>query len=156
MKQCAQCGQFCEDGASFCTNCGTPLSRWPSPSAVSTKKEFLQLPENSRLKKELNSDAIVCYICAALTVILGVFVLKSPYFLIDVIIVLGMGLGIHLKQSKVCAVILCIYAVINTILGLINNGKISGYLLLIAGIYSVISTFKLDKQWKQYQHDHSL
>ncbi len=156
MRQCTHCGQYCEDYAAFCTNCGTPLILSSGPAPASSKKEFLQLPENRSLKKELVSDAVVCYICAGLTLLLGVLVLKNPYVLIDVVIVLCAGLGIHLMQSKACAVVLCVYAVINAVIGLVNDGKLSGYLLLIAGIYSVISTFKLDKQWKKYQQEHSL
>ncbi len=152
MKQCVQCGQFSEDSAAFCTACGAPLSQRDHRPRAATKKEFLALPENGKLKKEIRSNAIICYVCAGISLVLALFVLKSPYMLIDVAILLGLGLGIHLAQSRVCAVMLCVYAVINTGIGFLENGKFSGYLVLLAGIYSVISTFKIEKQWKEYQN----
>ena len=156
MRQCTRCGKFCEDRDTFCNNCGAPLARVAAAPPVSSKAEFLNLPENGKLRKEIRSNAIICYVCAGITVLLTVFLTKNYLSLLDVALLIGLGLGIHLKQSKVCAIILCAYAVINSVIGLITNGKLSGYLVLLAGIYSVASTFNLDKQWKQYQQQHGL
>lgn len=71
--------------------------------------------------------------------------------LIDVAILVGLGVGIHLKQSKVCAIILLVYAVVNAVLVTMQSGTFGGWLPLIAGIYAVIYTLKLDKAWKAYQ-----
>ena len=156
MKQCTSCGAANEDGAKFCTYCGTALGV-PAAGTVSyaptanTKKEFLQLPENAKLKKELRTSAIICYICAGITLLVGLFAAENPYVFIDVALLVGLGLGIHLKQSKACAIALVVYAVINTVIGLASTGRFSGWLILLAGVYAVIYTFKLDKAWKQYR-----
>lgn len=130
---------------------GAPGSQRRGKRKAETKKEFLELPQNSKIKKELRSNAIICYVCAGISLALALFVLKQPTILIDVVLVLGLALGIHLKQSRVCAVLLCAYAVVNAIFGYVQNGKVSGYLILLAGIYSVITTFKIDKLWKSYR-----
>ena len=168
MKYCSSCGQPCEDAQKFCNNCGAPFPAEqaldpaepapvsapqyvsPAPRAT-TKKEFLALPENEKLRKDLRSTAIICYVCAGITAVLGMAVLQNPYVLIDVVILIVMGLGIHLAQSRACAVILCAYAVINMIYSLATTGRMSGYLVVLAGVYAVIHTFKAEKLWKQYQ-----
>lgn len=156
MKQCTSCSAANEDGAKFCTYCGMALGV-PAAGTVShaptanTKKEFLQLPENAKLKKELRTSAIICYICAGITLLVGLFAAENPYVFIDVALLVGLGLGIHLKQSKACAIALAVYAVINTVIGLASTGRFSGWLILLAGVYAVIYTFKLDKAWKQYR-----
>ena len=151
MIHCPNCGRYNEDGNQFCTGCGTRFDPFVISQKVATKKDFLKLPVNKKMRSELISDAVICYIAAALSLLIWLFLAKDPLLLVSALLLLGLGLGIHLTQSKVCAVILCTYAVVNTIYGLAQNGKFSGYLLLIAGIYSVITTFKVDKAWNEYQ-----
>ena len=117
-----------------------------------TKKEFLALPENRKLRSNIRSAAIICYLAAGLTALVGFFVLDmGAYVLLDVAILLGLGLGVHLKQSKGCAIALLIYSILSCVLSSISNGQLSGWLVILAGIYAVISTFRLDKQWKAYR-----
>ena len=167
MKHCQICGSPANDNDSACPSCGAPFPRndqtnmpvqgnyqpygaAPQPKATSIK-EFLKLSENKKMRRELNSCAIICYVCAGITLILGLFVLQNPYSLIDVALLIGLGLGIHLARSRVCAVTLCAYAAVNMIITFIESGRFGGYLILIAGIYSIVYTFKLNKLWTQYQ-----
>ena len=63
MKYCPRCGAAVEEGSKFCVTCGASLtgsevpaegfSDVPAPfyaPKVSTKKEFLDLPENKKMK----------------------------------------------------------------------------------------------------------
>ena len=153
------CGSDQQDGAKFCGVCGAAFPAEPggyAPSAApaaaaETKKEFMNLPENAALKKQLVTSAVFCYVCAAINLAIVLLTDSGYYPLIDVVLLVGLGLGIHLARSRVCAVILCAYGVINAVLGIAQDGKISGYLILLAGVYAVISTFRLDKQWKAYR-----
>ena len=121
-----------------------------SAPRASTLKEFLKLPENKKLRRQINAAAIICYISAFVT--LGMMAAyEQPSMILDVIVVFVLGLLIHLTKSKVCAVILLAFAVINTIIILINAHQFGGWLLLIAGACSVSATFRLDKLWKAYQ-----
>lgn len=148
---CPRCGRYQDIGSRFCTECGSSLGGFVSAPKAATKKEFLQLPENKALKSQLITDCVICYVCSGVTLILGLFVMEQPLILLDVLLILGLGLGIHLTQSRVCAVILCAYAVINSLIGLVQNGSVSGYWILIAGFFSVVTTFRFDKAWKAYQ-----
>lgn len=181
MKTCPACGAACNDNEKFCGNCGysfleaDAVSTQDQPSApeegvfsqpaapvypgygqpaapakAATKKEFMKLPENKRIRSELTAAAIITFVCAAINVILGA-VSGNWTILIDVAIMVGLGLGLMLAHSRACAVVLLIYGVLNVVLGMIQTGTPSGYLILIAGVLAVIYAFKAEKLWKQYQ-----
>lgn len=181
MKTCPQCGVSNADELDYCLNCGAKLGPaensgyraendqpqvngpwqqlapdqgWQATQKAATKKEFLNLPENDKMRKEITTAAIICYICAGLTAVLGLigtFAGGGVYFLLDVAILVGMGLGIQLAQSRVCAILLLVYSVFNTVMNLIFSSRLGGYLIVIAAIFAVIYTFKAEKAWKAYQ-----
>lgn len=153
MKLCPKCGAECEDNAKFCTTCGEPFADAaeiaPAPR-VTTKKEFQDLPDNKKIKNQIRSSGIISYICAGITLLAGI-VSGNYWMILDAVILVVLGLLIHLKQSKICAILLLAYSIISVIISLVTTGTPSGYLIIIAGIFAVISTFKLDKAWKAYQ-----
>ncbi len=176
MKYCPNCNQPCEDAEVFCGNCGASLNAAPAPQSapnqapyqggytapgpyatygaaprVSTKKEFLNLPENKKVKSEIKTAGIICYICAGITLLASFATNTFPLSLLDVAILVGLGLGIHLAHSRVCAIILTIYAASSMIIGIIQTGRPSGYLVLNDAATAEIYTFKAEKLWKQYQ-----
>lgn len=63
-----------------------------------TKKEFLQLPENKKLRSQLLGTAIICYISGGLTLLLMLFSMNLM-MLLDVALLVGLGLGVHLAYS---------------------------------------------------------
>lgn len=121
----------------------------PTAPKAATKKEFLKLPENTKMRREINGAAIICYVCAGITLLvaLGSGSLAS---ILDVLILVGLGLGIHLAQSKACAILLTIYASISVLITLIAYGRLAGWLPLVAGIAALVYTVKLSKAWKAY------
>ena len=121
-----------------------------APKTATTKKEFLKLEENKKLYKSCQASAVFCYCCAAFLLI-KCLIQKDWFSIADVIIIIGLGLGIHFKQSRVCAIILLVYASISTTYTLITNGLPGGLLLLAAGIFGVIYTFSIHNKWKEYQ-----
>ncbi len=122
-----------------------------SAKTVSTRKDFLKLEENRKLYKSCRAAAVFCYCCAAITLLTMCLVQKNWFSLIDVAITIILGLGIHLKQSRVCAIILLVYASINTTFMLIAYKMPGGLLLLAAGIFGVITTFTIHNRWNEYQ-----
>lgn len=177
MKTCPSCGAACNDTEKFCGSCGSSLlnaddvsiqaesaapaySDYAAPvydqpaytPKAATKKEFLKLPENKKIRSELNAAAIITFVCAGITMLSG-FVTGNWSILIDVAIMVGLGLGIMLSYSRVCAVVLVVYGLLNVVVGLVQNGVPSGYLIVIAGVLAVIYAFKAEKLWKQYQQN---
>ena len=70
--------------------------------------------------------------------------------LIDAAIMLGLGLAIHLAQSRVCSILLCVYGVINTIFVFLSSGIFGGWLILVAAIYAIVATFQYQSVWNKY------
>ena len=116
---------------------------------AATKKEFLKLPENKKMHKEINGAAIICYVCAGIT-LLAVLVTGNLASILDVLLLVGLGLSVHLAQNRVCAIILLVYGTLNMITMSMQMGSFSGYLPFFAGLASTVYTIKLSKAWKAY------
>lgn len=152
--QCTNCGTPIPDLVMSCPNCGAPAGSSQQScqqgGQILSKKEFLKLPNMKSCKSNLTGSAVILYICGALSLTVGMLG-GNPFVIVDVLIIIGMGLGIQLGQSRACAIIVCVYAAFNTIVMLLNTGRISGYLILIAAIYAIMATFRFQKVWKDYQ-----
>ena len=116
-----------------------------------SKAEFYKQPALKKNRSNITACAVVAYFCAACTFIVNVVLAHNIFGMVDVCLLLGLGLGIHLGKSRVCAIILLVYAGINTIYILLTAGRFGGYLILLCGIYAVIETFKIQKAWKEYE-----
>ncbi len=97
---CEKCGKQINDNAMFCSFCGYTVGKQPDntddsviqmsetnaqSSHINTeidKREFLELVENSKLKKDINTDCILIYIIAGLWTMLGYT--RSLYYLVPV------------------------------------------------------------------------
>ena len=164
--KCVHCGTEFADGMSNCPTCGAPAALgqpgaqgqpygggvgYASPNM--TKKEFLRHPNLKKTKSGITSAAILAYICGVLTFGVSLLLTDTGMFaLIDLVLLVGLGLGIQLGQSRACSIILLIYSAFSVISGLIASGSPSGYLVLIAAIDAVIATFRFQKAWKDYQN----
>ncbi len=123
----------------------------PVQPALLSRAEFDQHPLVKKCRGNILGSAIVMYICAAITLLATVLLANNLFGLIDVAILAGLGLGVQLGRSRVCAVIACVYSVINMLITLITTHQVGGYLMVIAAIYAVLSTFQYAKAWKTYQ-----
>lgn len=105
----------------------------------------------SKVSKNINASAIMMYIVAGITLLANVIYAGNALGLLDVFVVIGMGLGIQLAQSRACAVVAAVYSVINCIVTIIMTGVPGGWLIIVASIYAVIATFKFNEAWDNYQ-----
>lgn len=98
-------------------------------------------------------SAIMFYICAGVTFLSGLsgFAWGDYTCLIDVAILVGLGLGIQLRQSRVCAVCACVYGGINVLVMTVLNGYLSGWLVLLAAVFATVMVFRFRKIWEEYQ-----
>ncbi len=154
---CEKCGSVIEVGQLVCSNCGAAVAE-PQVAPVQeqsgawqekmSKKEFYKHPNLNSVRKEINSCGIVLYILAALNLVISL--LSGSAGILDAVLLIGLGLGIQLGKSRACAVILTVYSIINIIVLLVSTGSFGGYLIAIAGVYSVINTFKFHKLYKEY------
>ena len=119
------------------------------PQRAATREAFLELPENAKMKKEIRSSAIVCYICAGIT-LLTVLLSGNLFTLIDVAILAGLGIAIQTTAKKLWAILLTVYGAINVIVTVALSGSLGGWLPLVAGIIAIVYIGKLDKAWDAY------
>ena len=116
------------------------------------KKEFFKRYASKRNIKSVNGAAALTYLCGVISA--GLAVSSLNYFaLVEVVLIVGLALGIQIAKSRVCAVLLLIYSALNTILMSVSTGRLAGWLLLVAGLWAVESTFTLHKEYKKYLED---
>lgn len=78
---------------------------------------------------------------------MGISIMASA---VDAILVLGLALGIHIGKSRACAVIILVYSILNCLYSVVTTGRLGGYLIIIAGIYATIYTFKARREYKAF------
>lgn len=112
-----------------------------------SKREFYKKYATKKDKSNIKSAAIFAYICAGVS--LGLGLLQQNYsVIIDVALIAGLGLGIHLLRSRVCASLLLLYGFANSIFGLLSTGRIQGWWLILAGFMAVQATFHFHKAYR--------
>ncbi|MDR0436246.1 MAG: DUF2510 domain-containing protein [Propionibacteriaceae bacterium] len=118
-----------------------------------TFREWSQTVMDAKLRTELRSTFIVVVICAVVTLIVGATNLFGAgwYVAIDAAVVLGLGLGVWLAVSRICAIVLLAYGVCSMIVLLVESGLFGGWLIVVAGVFAVVNTTKAHKAWQAYQ-----
>lgn len=169
---CQSCGSENVEGAKFCGRCGaamqqvqyanTPYVNYSpggmpmnqgmySAGPVMNKKQFSKHPYLNNITKGIMSAAILMYATAAITFAVSVVLGGNVFAIIDVILIVGLGLGIQLAQSRACAVVTGIYSMINLIMTIVLLGKPGGWFVVVAGIFAIVYTFKFQRMWEEYQ-----
>ena len=114
-----------------------------------TRREFYKSSEMDSVRKSINSCAIAGYIVAALSLVANLLLLDNPSGIIDTILIVILSILVQTLQSRVAAVILCVYGVFNMAIITMYTGKFGGWWILIIGIFAAIHTFKFHKAWKE-------
>ena len=165
---CTNCGTEIPAGTAFCSNCGqavsvqnatqtppvqqqvypqynTQVAGQPTQGQFISKKDYINnyIPS---FKRDIRNVAIACYICAGLNAVISLIL--NPLGILDSLILFGITLGMHLGKSKVCAIILLVFACLEALYGIIATGTPTSILWVIAGIWAVITFNKADKEYK--------
>lgn len=129
---------------------GYGMNGMPGGQAPMTKDQFYRHPNIASVKSQIVGAGIICYIVAGLNLVLSFIAGTFFATIVDVLLIVGMGLGIHLARSRVCAIILTVYGALNMIIMTIQQETLSGWWILLAGIYAIIYTFKYQGAWAEY------
>lgn len=155
-RYCRHCGAPMTPGGAFCPGCGMSAQESAAPAQQLpegiTKKEFIKHYAGDAFARQLRGAAILGYICAGLNAAVSMLSLLNgtlPLGLVDSVIMLGLTLGMHLGKSKVCAILMLIYAVFTVVVGLVLSGTFSGWLWIVAGVYAVITFANVTKRYKK-------
>lgn len=158
--KCPTCGTEIQPGQKYCSSCGTVQEMdqpWGNPARPAVivrdrdipKAEFCRNYAADSTRRNIRGAAILCYFCALVTTVLAI--LFVPLMLIDAATVLVLGLLIHLKQSRICAILLLAYGTVSFLLTLLDTGRITGWLIVLAGVCAVIYTFRLEKEYQEFR-----
>lgn len=123
------------------------------PNRIPQGLDYLGFTELDEVKKEsgrMKTAGILCFVSAGITALLGIFLGYYSIFL-DVAILVILGFFIMKRKSFVASVLLCVYAGLNVIVSLMQDGSIGGVVVIIAAAYSIFASMKLRKAWKEYQ-----
>lgn len=115
-----------------------------------TRNEFLKTDEMTKNRKQIISSAVACYILAAISIGAN-YILNGTLDILDPIILVVFGLLIQLLQSRVAAILLTLYSVINVVYMTIEMGQPAGWWVCVVAVYALIYTFKFQKAWKEYK-----
>lgn len=119
--------------------------------ALLAREQFDQHPLVQKYCKNIRASAIVMYVCAGITLLANVVAAQNIAGLLDVAILVGLGLGVHLARSRVCAYITLAYGVFNLIYMLVEYHIPGGYLVILGAVCAVGATSQYWKAWKNYQ-----
>lgn len=114
-----------------------------------TRREFLKTDKMKKLRGNITACAALGYAVAIVSVIINVVMSHEYAVIFDALFIVAMSLLVHLLQSRVAAIIITIYAVIDVAVLYIMTGRPGGLIVLVIGIYAVICTFKFHKAWKE-------
>ena len=121
-----------------------------------TRKEFAKLPQLHKIKHSIMSSVFLLYFVAGINFLIGIEVIpyalgeSSPWIFADAAYIFFTGLFLQLTYRRIFAILTLGYGLLNMIVFLINLGQMGGILVIIAGTLSLLSTFALDKAWKEY------
>lgn len=115
-----------------------------------TKREFLERYAPMSLRGDLKKAAIIGYICSGISAVFGL-VMMNPFAILEVMIMVGLLLGMHLGRSKACAIIYLCIACLDCLVSIVTYGIPAGWLVIVAGILAVVTFGKIDKQYKEFK-----
>ncbi len=110
-----------------------------------SKKEYLQKHASEEFYKNIKTCAIASYVMIGFNV-LRLF--ASPRVILDIALLLGLTFGVHLKKSKVCAILLLLYGIINLIIMSIGAGRLAGWMWILIPVIYLQYFNKAEKEYK--------
>lgn len=118
-----------------------------------TKKEYFKTSVSDEFTKSIRSTASACYVLIMINVALRLFGLAQGG-VSDSILMTVLVLGIQIKRSKGCAIILLIYGVTNLIFMVITYGKPGGWMWLVAALFFLKAFADEEKLYKKKKADY--
>lgn len=127
-----------------------PKSTTNSAGRTITKKEYIKNYADEKMIKDIKKAAIVGYVCSGITAVLGL-VMVNIGIIVEVLIMIGLLLGMHLGRKKWCAMTYLIIAILDCVVSMVFTGSPSGWLIIVAGIWAVSTFNKIDKAYKVFK-----
>lgn len=166
--KCTSCGTELAEGALLCSHCGRVVDtseaiRQRSAGGLMSKKDFGELPGVKSCRNNINSCAIILYVCAVVSLVMWIIQMSKlsldgiDLFLAiilnasDSMVLVALGVWLQLGKSRISALIVLVYGIGNMLYMSAQLEKLAGWWIPLAGVYAVIYTFKYNKLWNQYR-----
>lgn len=147
---CSKCGAQLTQEDKFCTACGAPVANQQRTGVVMdkniSKREYLKKYAGHNFYKNLKNVSIVGYVVAGIS---AISIFLNPAAIIDVAVLLGLTLGMHLGKSKLCAIGLAGYGGFWLVYNLVMYGMFSSWGTLVIGVAGIIIFANADKRYKE-------
>ena len=112
-----------------------------------TQREFFKSPQMNVISKNIFTCAVIGYAIAGLTLYLDVIQGGNYYSIATVVVLTACSVLIHLLQSRAAAIVLTAFSAMVVLITNVQNGKFSGWWVVLVGVYAIIYTFKFQKAW---------
>lgn len=116
-----------------------------------TRREFLRTDEMKSIRANIIICAIFGYVIAVGSVILNIAMTKEYGVIYDAVFLVIMCILVHFLQSRIAAILIAVYAVLNLIIMFIATGKPGGIVVLVLAIYAIVYTFRFHSAWSKYK-----
>lgn len=113
-----------------------------------TKSQFFKLPGMRSFRGSLIGAACVLYASAGISLINALA--SNVFAILDVVIILGLALGMHLGRSRACAFVALGYSIINIIYMITLTGLPGGWLITVGAGIGCYATCKMQSAYKNY------
>ena len=112
-----------------------------------TKAEYRKEYAPAQLYKSIRGMCIALYIFLGLSAVLSFLV--NPFALVEIAVVIGLTLGVHLVKSKGCVIAILVYSCISCVVGIVTSGTPSALLWIALSISMLMSINKVDKHYNE-------
>ena len=118
-----------------------------------TRREFFKSNEMKKTRATINGCAFCGYAIALAGVIMNYVNYKTFNTLLDAVIIVAACLCIQLLQSRIAAIVLAVYSILNMVLVYFQTGKPGGYIVIALAIFSIVATFKFQSAWHKVKKE---
>lgn len=164
MIYCINCTHPNSDTAEVCEICGASLisdygSYASFAAAMQAKKQtvntknfncfrgFAQHSAPKNMRVLLLVCLCLCCVCFVLSLMLSIG--SNLYGIADLIFMLIISVIMYIAKSRACAVILLVYSILSSLLGIFAVGNFVCTPWIAAGVFSEILFFKLNRDYKK-------
>lgn len=166
---CPYCGSEVRENEKFCQHCGAQLAdtvqNVPAPAQQEPAfyvtpgatpgaqyddlKSFIDSPDcPEKVRKSIKTCWILLLVCAAITLVAEIVAGILP---IDAILLVVFAIWLRRKYSMAPAALALALGLVSIIVGLVQSGTPSGYLVAIAGANAVSNILRAKKMFTEYK-----
>ena len=112
-----------------------------------TRREFFKSKEMKSTRATIIGCAFCGYALAIAGVIMNYIELHTLETILDAVIIIAACLCIQFLQSRIAAIVLTVYSILNVVLVYIQKGNLVSCVIIALAVFALIATFKLQLAW---------